>query len=98
MARGFRDWLLPLNRAAPERPAVFKRDPAMPDGDVTVEYLVDHVWIVGEPDECVRRLRAPYDEVGGFGTLLALAHDRDDKARWPRSMHLLATEVVPPFP
>jgi alkanesulfonate monooxygenase SsuD/methylene tetrahydromethanopterin reductase-like flavin-dependent oxidoreductase (luciferase family) len=98
MARGFRQWLLPQYDGAPERLAVFKRDPAMPDADVNVEYLVDNVWIVGDPDECARRLRALHDEVGGFGVLLALTHDWDDKARWLRSMALLAQEVLPRLP
>ena len=98
IARGFKSWLLPQFDGAPERLAVFKRDPAMADRDVTVEYLVDNVWIVGDPGECARKLRALHEEVGGFGVLLALAHDWDDKARWLRSMRLLAQEVVPHLP
>ncbi len=98
MARGFNGWLLPQFEGAPERLAVFKRDPAMADRDITVEYLVDNIWIVGDPAECARKLRALYDEVGGFGVLLAVTHDWDDKARWLRSMKLLATEVLPRLP
>jgi len=98
MARGFREWLLPQYELAPERLAVFKNNPAMPNKDITVEYLVDNVWVVGDPAECVRKLRALHDEVGGFGTLLAVTHDWDDKARWLRSMELLAKEVIPHLP
>jgi hypothetical protein len=36
-----------------------------------------------------------YDDVGGFGTLLAIAHDWPDPAVWDRSMTLLAQEVMP---
>ena len=98
MARGFREWMLRQFDGASERLAVFKQDPAMPDADVTVEYLVDNIWVVGDPDACARKLRALYDEVGGFGVLLAVTHDWDDKARWLRSMELLAKQVVPRLP
>jgi alkanesulfonate monooxygenase SsuD/methylene tetrahydromethanopterin reductase-like flavin-dependent oxidoreductase (luciferase family) len=98
MARGFREWILRQYDLTPDRLAVFKNNPAMPNKAITVEYLVDNVWIVGDPSECVRRLRALHDEVGGFGVLLAVTHDWDDKARWLRSMELLAQEVVPHLP
>ena len=46
-----------------------------------------------------RLLEQPgHDDVGGFGTLLALAHDWDDEERWRRSYELLAREVVPALP
>ena len=41
------------------------------------------------------KLAAFRDEVGPFGTLIATAHDWDDRALWQRSMRLLAGEVVP---
>ena len=53
MARGFAGYILPLFDDAPERLAVFKRDPAMANKDITVEYLADTIWTVGDPDECV---------------------------------------------
>ena len=61
----------------------------------TLDYVLDNVWIVGDPDEVARQLRALYHRVGGFGTLLMISHDWDDPVRWQRSMHLLATEVLP---
>ena len=77
------------------RLGLLKQDLSMADADVTLEYLLDTNWIVGDPDECARRIRALYEAVGGFGTLLVVAHDWPDPAVWDRSMTLLANEVLP---
>jgi alkanesulfonate monooxygenase SsuD/methylene tetrahydromethanopterin reductase-like flavin-dependent oxidoreductase (luciferase family) len=50
---------------------------------------------VGDPDTCARTLHALYEQVGGFGTLLAIGHDWPDRSVWDRSMTLLAEEVMP---
>jgi alkanesulfonate monooxygenase SsuD/methylene tetrahydromethanopterin reductase-like flavin-dependent oxidoreductase (luciferase family) len=72
-----------------------KTDPAMPDEAITLEYLADNVWIVGDPDDVARQIRGLYEEVGGFGAVLALAADWGDEKIWDRSMTLLAREVMP---
>ena len=77
---------------------LLKHDPDMPDDDVTVEYLLEHNCIVGDVDTCIRQLEDVWESTGGFGTLLMIAHDWDDKAKWVRSMELLANEVVPAMP
>jgi alkanesulfonate monooxygenase SsuD/methylene tetrahydromethanopterin reductase-like flavin-dependent oxidoreductase (luciferase family) len=74
---------------------MYKQDPSMTDDDITLEYLLDNVWIVGDPEECARKLHVLSEAVGGFGVLLALAHDWPDRSIWDRSMTLLATEVMP---
>ena len=76
----------------------FKEDPDMPDEAVTAEYAVRRIAIVGDVDECIRRLREAWDVTGGFGTLLMVTHDWDDRAKWTRSMELLINEVVPALP
>ena len=75
--------------------SLFKIDPNMPDADVTPEYLVDNVWLVGSPADVERKIREMYHAVGGFGVLLAMAHEWQPKARWVQSMTLLAQEVMP---
>lgn len=93
MGRAFREYWTNL---LPERSReVFLASESMNLSEWTLDYVLDNVWIVGDPDEVAGRLRALYDEVGGFGTLLMIAHDWDDPARWQRSMELLATEVLP---
>jgi alkanesulfonate monooxygenase SsuD/methylene tetrahydromethanopterin reductase-like flavin-dependent oxidoreductase (luciferase family) len=90
------DYLIKL--IGPGRLDNFKEDPDMPDEAVTPEYCVRRLAIVGDVDECIRRLQEVWDITGGFGTLLMIAHDWDDKARWVRSMELLINEVTPALP
>jgi len=75
-----------------------KHDPSVPDSDLTVEYAIKHLCIIGTPDECVARIKELYDMTGGFGTFLMIGHDWDDKAKWVRSLELLAKEVAPALP
>jgi alkanesulfonate monooxygenase SsuD/methylene tetrahydromethanopterin reductase-like flavin-dependent oxidoreductase (luciferase family) len=75
---------------------LFKTDPAMPDADITIDWLMDNIWLVGSPDDVARRLRELHTAVGGFGTLLQLIYDwGDQEACNRRSMELLAHEVIP---
>ena len=67
----------------------------MPDEDVTLEYLAENVWIVGSVEDVTEKIRALYDETGGFGHLLAIGHEWKPKDKWMRSMELLANEVIP---
>jgi alkanesulfonate monooxygenase SsuD/methylene tetrahydromethanopterin reductase-like flavin-dependent oxidoreductase (luciferase family) len=94
IGRDFHDYFLPGLKAM-RMFSLFKHDPDMSDEAVTLEYLADNVWIVGDPDEVARKLRSLYADVGGFGVLLAMAHDWPDQQVWQRSMTLLATEVMP---
>ena len=45
-----------------------------------------------------RQLMNVWEHARGFGTLLMIAHDWDDKTKWTRPMVLLAKEVVPRLP
>ena len=62
---------------------------------MTVEYLVDNVFIVGSPDDVTAKLQKLYDDVGGFGVLLAMAHEWQPRDQWVQSMTLLVDEVMP---
>ena len=75
---------------------MLKVDPAMPDAEVTLEYLCDNIiWIVGSPDTVARKLATLSGDVGGFGTLLVIAHEWRPRGAWERSMRLLAKDVLP---
>ena len=94
LARDYRDYflrLLPKLRGF----EMLKTDPAMPDAEVTLEYLLDNIWIVGDPPTVAARLAALRDEVGGFGSLLVIAHEWQPRAAWMRSMELLQHDVLP---
>ncbi len=77
---------------------LLKADPNMPDSDVDIEYLVDNIFVVGSADEVTEKLGALYDDVGGFGVLLAMGHEWQPYDSWVRSMDLLINEVIPRLP
>jgi alkanesulfonate monooxygenase SsuD/methylene tetrahydromethanopterin reductase-like flavin-dependent oxidoreductase (luciferase family) len=83
------------NRHGTSQMATTKIDPDMPDEAVDVDYMMEHLWIVGDPDECAARLRRLHETVGGFGMLLAITQDSDDPAWDHRSLQLLIGEVGP---
>jgi alkanesulfonate monooxygenase SsuD/methylene tetrahydromethanopterin reductase-like flavin-dependent oxidoreductase (luciferase family) len=94
LARDWTGYFLPLLKKV-RLLSLAKIDPDMPDEEVTLEYLVDNVWIVGDPDEVARKLRRLSDDVGGFGTLLVIAHEWEPWDAWTQSMRLLAEQVLP---
>jgi len=75
-----------------------KHDLEIRDEHVTPEYILEHLCIVGDVNDCISQLRQLWEQTGGFGTLLMIAHDWDDKEKWLRSMERLAREVVPALP
>ncbi|MBV7337631.1 LLM class flavin-dependent oxidoreductase [Chloroflexi bacterium TSY] len=77
---------------------LLKEDPGMLNEAIDAEYIIDKIAIVGSVDTVTQRLQDLYDTTGGFGTLLMIDHDWDDKAKMRRSMELLAKEVVPQLP
>jgi len=62
---------------------------------VNVDYLMDNLWIVGDPSECVDKIHQLYEESGGFGTLLSITADSDDAAWDHESLQLLMEQVAP---
>jgi alkanesulfonate monooxygenase SsuD/methylene tetrahydromethanopterin reductase-like flavin-dependent oxidoreductase (luciferase family) len=94
LGRDFREYFLRTARKG-GRLRMFKQDPSIPDDAVTPEYLLEHLWIVGDPEGCARQIRELYDAAGGFGWLVAMAHDWPDPRVWDRSMRLLIEEVMP---
>ena len=73
----------------------FKMNDDIPDVESCLENLLDTLWIVGSPDHVANRLRQLYDDVGGFGVLLAMGHEWEPKEQWVHSMELLQNEVMP---
>ena len=74
----------------------FKHDPEVPDEAVTVDYLADHMWLVGSPETVANKIHKLYNDVGGFGGLLVLVYDQSQNQKgWEKSTRLLAEEVMP---
>ena len=94
IARDFRDYFF-HSLARYKLFDVFKKDPDMADSGVTLDYLLDNTWIVGSPDDVAHQIRQLYNDVGGFGILLAMAHEWEPRDQWVHSMTLLKNEVMP---
>ena len=74
---------------------IVKQDLSMADDAVDVDYLMEHLWIVGDPQQCADKIRALYETTGGFGSLLSVTADSDDPTWDHESLRLLANEVAP---
>ncbi len=94
LARDFERYFIPLMTKSGML-SIMKNDPDMPDSDVTIEYLMDNVFIVGSADEVTQKLNDLNGELGGFGTLLAMGHEWDPYEAWYESMSVLVKEVLP---
>lgn len=89
-------YILDLTRAtAPNGIAMWKRDSRQTDEQCSLDYFLEEVAIVGDPDEVARRLLELRSEIGHFGTLVLTAHDWDNRSRWIHSLKLFAREVMP---
>ena len=95
IGRVWNDYLLKLFRAF-NLMSVFKHDPEVPDEAVDVEYLADHMWLIGSPETVESKIRKLYSDVGGFGRLLVLVYDHwQNQKGWEKSTRLLAQEAMP---
>src|SRR5262249_46969777 len=97
MGRCWREFLLPLYLGLGLGP-LLKRDPAMPDEAIDLDYLADNLWLVGSPTTVAGRIMDLQEQTGGFGQLLLVSYDAaDEREPWVRSLRLLAEEVLPTF-
>ena len=94
-AYGFYFWNLLSKRKAAGLLVPFKRDQAMPDSEVTLDYILDTMVIRGSVDKVVDQILAFRAELGGFGTLMYCGHDWADEQLARRSMQLMAEQVMP---
>jgi len=95
MGRAFTEYFSPLYSTF-KILNLLKQDESMPDEAVTLDYVLDHLWVVGSPDTVARKLKKFYEDVGGFGSVLMLSYDFGQaKARWHKSLRLFAREVMP---
>ena len=94
-AYGFYFWNLYTKRKSAKALFSFKRDQAMPDEQVTLDYILDTMVIRGGVNRVVEQLLAFNQELGGFGTLMYCGHDWADPVLARRSMQLMAEQVMP---
>lgn len=74
---------------------VFKKYREQPDEEITVDYVLDNVNIVGTVDHVVEQILALREESGDFGELVYAGVDWADETLARRSMQLMAEEVMP---
>jgi alkanesulfonate monooxygenase SsuD/methylene tetrahydromethanopterin reductase-like flavin-dependent oxidoreductase (luciferase family) len=77
------------------RSNLFKTDQAMPDSEVTPDFVTKKLVLAGTVNSVVDQILAFREQVGDFGNLLYACHDWMDPALGQRSMELFATEVMP---
>jgi alkanesulfonate monooxygenase SsuD/methylene tetrahydromethanopterin reductase-like flavin-dependent oxidoreductase (luciferase family) len=94
LGRNYERHQLP-NRVGTIQMTSTKLTPSMPDEAVTVDYLMENVWIVGDPSECADKIHQLHQESGGFGTLLTITTDSDDAGWDHESLRLLMEQVAP---
>jgi alkanesulfonate monooxygenase SsuD/methylene tetrahydromethanopterin reductase-like flavin-dependent oxidoreductase (luciferase family) len=76
----------------------YVKDDDTEDADVDIEYLIDHLWMVGSPETVTQRLIEQYETLGGFGTVVVNKYDYGDTPdAYRRSLELFAKEVIPAF-
>ena len=74
----------------------FARDAGVDPEKADLEFLVDHVFLVGSPDTVIDKLNTLFEKCGGWGTMQVEAHDySDDPSPWFYSLELIAKEVAP---
>ena len=84
-------------RYAPTGLLIWKRNEEQADDECNLDYFMDEVIIAGDPDSVTQQLLELREQIGAFGTLVAVAHDWDNREHWDRSFELFAKEVVPAF-
>ncbi|MDA1189248.1 MAG: LLM class flavin-dependent oxidoreductase, partial [Chloroflexi bacterium] len=97
MWRAWEEYLYPVWSSGPQ-PIVrsMKHDASVRDEDVTLDYIMENVWLVGSPETVARKLRRLYDVSGGFGTLLLMTLDHyDNPEGWNATMRRFKEEVMP---
>ncbi len=83
------------NRVGTIQMTTTKLDASLPDDAVTVDYLMENVWIVGDPSEVADQIHQLHEESGGFGTLLSITTDADETSWDHESLRLLMEQVAP---
>ena len=82
--RAWKEYLHPLFSFGPYPfTAAMKHDESIADEAVTVEYMLEHLWLVGSPETVAQKIRDLHEASGGFGILLATVLDHSaDQPGW----------------
>jgi alkanesulfonate monooxygenase SsuD/methylene tetrahydromethanopterin reductase-like flavin-dependent oxidoreductase (luciferase family) len=78
-----------------KRHDVFKSRRDQPDAEITLDYVLDQLCIVGTVDKVVDEILALREVTGDFGELVYASTDWVDPTLAKRSMQLMAEQVMP---
>lgn len=93
--RGFKEYFMRVYKLFNGLSAI-KHDQNVPDSDIDVDYVLEHLWMVGSVDTVAEKIEHFYREVGGFGVLFMLHFDtHPNPERYLNSMTLLKERVLP---
>jgi len=74
----------------------FVEDAGSHISDVNLDWLAEHVWIVGSASTVREKLERLFNYTGGWGVLQVQTHDyMDDPGPWFESLRQIAQEVAP---
>ena len=95
--RAWSEYLYPLFNYGPyPLVAGMKHDESVANEDIDLEYMLEHLWLVGSPDTVAGKIRKLYEAAGGFGVILGMVLDNsEDREGWFKSMRLFSEEVLP---
>jgi len=68
---------------------MFKIDKSMSDADVTPQYMIDNIWIVGSPDDVAAQIRGLHKLLLRRLRNAACDGARNPRYKWVRSVELL---------
>jgi alkanesulfonate monooxygenase SsuD/methylene tetrahydromethanopterin reductase-like flavin-dependent oxidoreductase (luciferase family) len=88
------EYILELTRRGPGV-AMWKRNALQSDRECNLDYFMEEVLVVGDPRDVAQRLSRLRRRIGHFETLVLVAHDFDDRARWLKSLELFVNEALP---
>jgi alkanesulfonate monooxygenase SsuD/methylene tetrahydromethanopterin reductase-like flavin-dependent oxidoreductase (luciferase family) len=74
---------------------LFKTHRDQPDGEITLEYVLDKLVITGTPESVTDQILQFQEETGPFGEIVYAGLDWVDQTLAHRSMELMATKVMP---
>ena len=74
---------------------VLKTHQDQPDDQISYDYVMDNLMIIGTPDQVADQILGLRDELGHFGEIVYAGMDWTDPALARRSMELMAEEVMP---
>lgn len=77
------------------RLGLFKDSPDEPDGEVTLDRVLDRLVITGTPDSVAEQVLEFREQTGDFGEIVYAGLDWMQPELAKRSMQLMATEVMP---